>query len=33
METGNWVSGDFYNGRIVRVPNTFVLRGLVLNYS
>jgi small-conductance mechanosensitive channel len=33
METGNWVRADFYNGRIVRVPNTFVLRGLVFNYS
>jgi small-conductance mechanosensitive channel len=33
METGNWVSGDLYNGRIVRVPNNFVLRGPVFNYS
>jgi small-conductance mechanosensitive channel len=29
----NWVSGDLYNGRIVRVPNILVLRGLVFNYS
>jgi small-conductance mechanosensitive channel len=27
METGNWVSGDLYNGRIVRIPNSAVLRG------
>ncbi len=33
METGNWVSGDLYNGRIVRIPNSTVLKGLVFNYS
>jgi small-conductance mechanosensitive channel len=33
METGKWVSGDLYNGRIVRVPNSTVLKGLVFNYS
>jgi small-conductance mechanosensitive channel len=33
METGKWVSGDLYNGRIVRIPNSTVLRGLVFNYS
>src|ERR1700732_1866339 len=33
METGNWVSGDLYNGRIVRLPNSTVLRGTVFNYS
>ncbi|MGA8503185.1 MAG: mechanosensitive ion channel domain-containing protein [Candidatus Sulfotelmatobacter sp.] len=33
METGSWVSRDFYNGRIVRVPNSTVLRGSVFNYS
>jgi small-conductance mechanosensitive channel len=33
LETGNWVSGDLYNGRIVRVPNSTVLRGTVFNYS
>ena len=27
METGNWVSGDLYNGRIVRIPNSAVLKG------
>jgi len=25
METGNWVSRDLYNGRIVRIPNSTVL--------
>ncbi|HUB02781.1 MAG TPA: mechanosensitive ion channel family protein [Terriglobales bacterium] len=33
METGNWVSRDLYNGRIVRIPNSTVLRGSVFNYS
>ena len=33
METGNWVSKDLYNGRIVRVPNSTVLKGPVFNYS
>ncbi|MGA2812377.1 MAG: mechanosensitive ion channel domain-containing protein [Candidatus Acidiferrum sp.] len=33
METGSWVSGDLYNGRIVRVPNSIVLKGSVFNYS
>lgn len=33
METGNWVSGDLYNGRIARVPNCFVLKGPVYNSS
>src|ERR1700728_3562795 len=33
METGNWVSKDFYNGRIVRIPNSAVLKGSVFNYS
>jgi small-conductance mechanosensitive channel len=33
METGNWVSGDLYNGRIVRIPNSAVLKGSVFNYS
>ena len=33
METGNWVSGDLYNGRIVRIPNSSVLKGLVFNYT
>ena len=33
LETGNWVSGDLYNGRIVRIPNSAVLKGIVFNYS
>src|SRR6202045_1808165 len=33
METGNWVSKDLYNGRIVRIPNSTALKGSVFNYS
>ena len=33
METGTWVRMDLYNGRIVRVPNSAVLKGSVFNYS
>jgi hypothetical protein len=33
METGNWVGRDLYSGRIVRVPNSIVLKGSVFNYS
>jgi small-conductance mechanosensitive channel len=33
METGNWVSKDLYNGRIVRIPNNIVLKVPVFNYS
>jgi small-conductance mechanosensitive channel len=33
METGNWVSKDLYSGRIVRIPNSAVLKGPVFNYS
>jgi small-conductance mechanosensitive channel len=33
METGSWVSGDLYNGRIARIPNSAVLKGSVFNYS
>jgi len=33
LETGNWVSRDLYNGRIVRIPNNTVLKGSVFNYS
>ncbi|MGA7624895.1 MAG: mechanosensitive ion channel domain-containing protein [Candidatus Acidiferrales bacterium] len=29
LETGNWVSTDFYNGRIARIPNSAVLKGSV----
>ncbi|HUU14437.1 MAG TPA: mechanosensitive ion channel domain-containing protein [Terriglobia bacterium] len=33
MELGEWVEGDLYNGRIVRVSNSFVLKQPVYNYS
>src|ERR1700721_1798580 len=33
LETGNWVSRDLYNGRIVHIPNSAVLKGYVFNYS
>jgi small-conductance mechanosensitive channel len=33
MECGQWISGDNYNGRIVRVANSFVFKEPVFNYS
>lgn len=33
MELGDWVNGDLYNGRIVRVANSFVFKDPVYNYS
>lgn len=33
METGEWVNGDLYNGRIVLVSNSFVFKEPVFNYS
>jgi len=33
VETGGWVSEDLYNGRVVRIPNSAVLKGTVFNYS
>ncbi len=33
MECGQWVNGDLYNGRIVRVSNSFVFKEPVFNYS
>lgn len=33
METGDWVKGDLYNGRVVRVANSFVFKEPVFNYS
>jgi small-conductance mechanosensitive channel len=33
MEIGNWVSRDLYSGRIVRIPNSTVLKASVFNYS
>ncbi len=33
MQIGEWVHGDAYNGRIVRVANSFVFKEPVFNYS
>jgi small-conductance mechanosensitive channel len=33
METGDWVDGDLYNGRIVLIANSFVFKAPVFNYS
>lgn len=33
MECGDWVKGDLYNGRIVRIANSFVFKEPVYNYS
>ena len=33
MECGGWVNGDQYNGRIVRVANSFIFKEPVFNYS
>ena len=33
METGDWVNGDLYNGRIVSLSNSFVYKDRVHNYS
>jgi len=33
LEIGNWVSRDLYSGRIVRIPNSTVLKVAVFNYS
>src|SRR5271163_1332934 len=33
MEVGSWVGRDLYSGRIVRIPNSAVLKGSVFNYS
>lgn len=33
MECGQWVRADLYNGRIVRVANSFVFKEPVFNYS
>jgi small-conductance mechanosensitive channel len=33
MECGGWVNGDLYNGRIVRIANSFVFKEPVFNYS
>jgi small-conductance mechanosensitive channel len=33
MEVGDWVKGDLYNGRVVRIANSFVFKEPVFNYS
>jgi small-conductance mechanosensitive channel len=33
MECGNWVKADLYNGRIVKVANSFIFKEPVFNYS
>lgn len=33
METGQWVDGDLYNGRIVLIANSFIFKAPVFNYS
>lgn len=33
MECGEWVKGDLYTGRVVRVANSFVFKEPVFNYS
>lgn len=33
MELGGWVDGDLYNGRIVRIANSYVFKEPVFNYS
>jgi small-conductance mechanosensitive channel len=33
METGQWVAGELYNGRIVRIANSYVFKEPVFNYS
>lgn len=33
MECGGWINGDQYNGRVVRVANSFIYKEPVYNYS
>lgn len=33
METGQWIDGDLYNGRIVLIANSFIFKEPVFNYS
>ena len=33
LECGDWVDGDLYNGRIVRIANSFVFKEPVFNYN
>lgn len=33
MEIGDWITGDQYSGRVVRIANSFVFKEPVFNYS
>ena len=33
MECGKWINGDLYNGRVVRIANSFLFKDPVYNYS
>ena len=33
FQIGDWVAGDLYNGKIVRIANSFVFKEPVVNYS
>jgi len=33
MEIGDWISGDQYTGRVVRIANSFIFKAPVYNYS
>jgi small-conductance mechanosensitive channel len=33
MQIGDWVNGDLYNGKIVRIANSFIFKEPVYNYS
>lgn len=33
VELGGWINGDLYNGRVVRIANSFVFKEPVFNYS
>lgn len=33
METGDWVNGDLYNGRITTLSNSFIFKTPIQNYS
>ncbi|NNC97973.1 MAG: mechanosensitive ion channel [Gammaproteobacteria bacterium] len=33
FEVGDWVNGDLYNGRVVRIANSFLFKDPVFNYS
>ncbi len=33
METGDWVDGDLYNGKILTLTNSYILKQSVSNYS